>query len=89
MTDPRVTPERFGRINSMLDQRQPDLSLVLEDVHKPHNLAAIARSCDAVGIGEIHAVAGDERVRLKQDAAAGVAGWIEVHRHPDAASCRC
>jgi tRNA (guanosine-2'-O-)-methyltransferase len=82
-----VTPERYQRVSQMLDQRQPDLTLVLEDVHKPHNLAAIARSCDAVGIGEIHAVASDESIRLKQTAAAGVSDWIEVHRHSDIALC--
>jgi len=82
-----MSPERYHRISHMLDQRQPDLTLVLEDVHKPHNLAAIARSCDAVGIGEIHAVASDAKVRLKQDAAAGASRWIQVHRHTDAASC--
>jgi tRNA (guanosine-2'-O-)-methyltransferase len=82
-----VTPERFQRVSQMLDQRQPDLTLVLEDVHKPHNLAAIARSCDAVGIGEIHAVASDESIRLKQNAAAGVSSWIEIRRHSDIDAC--
>lgn len=82
-----TTTSRYQRIARALDQRQPDLTVVLEDVHKPHNLAAIARSCDAVGIGEIHAVASDRKVQLKQEAAAGVAGWIDVVRHEDAAAC--
>ena len=45
-----MNPERFARIRQMLAMRQPDLTVCLEEVHKPHNLAAMIRTCDAVGI---------------------------------------
>ncbi len=32
-----MTPDRLQRINSMLDQRQPDLTVCMEGVHKTHN----------------------------------------------------
>ena len=38
-----MTPDRLERINSMLDQRQPDLTVCMEGVHKTHNLAAARR----------------------------------------------
>lgn len=41
----------------MLDKRQPDLTVLMERVDKPHNFSAILRTCDAVGILEAHAVA--------------------------------
>ena len=44
-----MNPERFARIRQMLAMRQPDLTVCLEEVHKPHNLAAMIRTCDAVG----------------------------------------
>ena len=40
----------------MLDRRQPDLTVLTDRVHKPHNLSAILRNCDAVGVLEAHAV---------------------------------
>jgi len=78
----RLTPERFHKLRRVLERRQPDLTVVLDDVHKPHNLAAIVRSCDAVGVGTVHAVTADARVRLTQKAAGGSGKWVRVRSHP-------
>src|SRR5206468_417810 len=51
-----TTPTRFHRLRDVLDRRQPDLTVLLENVEVPRNLAAILRSCDAVGALEAHAV---------------------------------
>jgi len=51
-----VTPQRFRRIESVLRRRQPDLTVVMENVHKGHNFSAVLRTCDAAGIFEAHAV---------------------------------
>jgi len=45
-----MTPERFDKIKQVLRQRQVDLSVIMDNVHKPHNFNAIVRTCDAVGI---------------------------------------
>ena len=44
-----MTPERLQTIKNSLDRRQPDLTVVMENVRKPHNLAAVARTLEAVG----------------------------------------
>ncbi len=51
-----MTPERLAKIRSVLDKRQPDLTVLMERVHKPHNFSAILRSCDAVGVLQVHAI---------------------------------
>ncbi|RYD59047.1 MAG: RNA methyltransferase [Sphingobacteriales bacterium] len=48
-----MTPERRSRITSVLNHRQPDLTVIMENVQDPHNIAAVMRTCDAVGIQEI------------------------------------
>lgn len=62
----------------MLQHRQPDLTLVMDNVNKAHNLAAIIRSCDAVGIHQIHAVSYRRSIHTKQNAAAGSSKWIKI-----------
>ncbi|MBY6187971.1 tRNA (guanosine(18)-2'-O)-methyltransferase TrmH [Marinobacter hydrocarbonoclasticus] len=76
-----MSPERLARINAMLDMRQPDLTICLEDVHKPHNLSAMIRTADAIGVPEVHAVFLGEDNRLRGNTATGSQQWIKVHRH--------
>ncbi len=48
-----ATPHRTFRIGNALHKRQTDISIAFDGVHDPHNLSAVCRTCDAVGIGEI------------------------------------
>jgi len=73
-----ISPERFHKIRRLLEQRQTDLTLVMDNVNKPHNLAAIIRSSDAVGIHRIHAVSYRSSIRTKQHTAAGTSKWVKV-----------
>jgi len=74
-----MTARRFQKINQVLSRRQPDLTVVMDNVNKLHNLAAIVRTCDAVGIGDVWAVAESDDIRLKQKAASGTGKWVSVH----------
>lgn len=73
-----VTKERFEKISAMLEKRQPDLSVLAENVHKPHNLSAILRSCDAVGIGVVHAVNPTGGVPTFNETSASADKWVEL-----------
>jgi tRNA (guanosine-2'-O-)-methyltransferase len=81
-----MTPDRFRRLRAVLDRRQPDLTVVLDNVHKPHNFSAIVRSCDAVGVFEAHAVWPDPRLRLHRLTSGGAGKWVNVHTHTDVTS---
>lgn len=77
-----VTAHRYARMLDVLDRRQPDLTVVLEDIHDPHNAGAVLRSCDAVGVGVVHLVQALEQapgVRSRTTASAD--RWIEFRRH--------
>jgi len=76
-----MTPERFQCLTASLNRRQTDLSLLMEDVHKPRNFAAILRSCDAVGVLDAHAVTPGGVGFRRPKAAAGALRWLRIHRH--------
>lgn len=82
-----MTPQRYKKIKQALQLRQPDLTVVMENVHKAHNLAAIARTCDAVGVPEIHAITKQDSLSLTEDAASGSGRWVNVviHKNLDSA----
>lgn len=73
-----MTPERFRRLRRVLSRRQPDLTMLLEGVHKPHNLSAVVRSCDAVGVLEAHMVPVDDPEPMNREVSAGSAKWVPV-----------
>ncbi len=45
-----ITPKRRQRIEALLERKQPDLQVLLDDVHDSRNISAVIRTCDAVGV---------------------------------------
>lgn len=78
-----LLPRRFERLQSVLNHRMADLTVLLEHVEKPHNLSAILRSCDAVGALEAHIVSFKGRPRTFNSTAQGSQKWVPLHDHPD------
>ena len=78
-----MTPARYARLSSILDRRQPDLTVLMDNVHKPHNVSAVIRSCDAVGVSEIHAVSATRSFKTRRSSAGGTGRYVPIHLHPD------
>lgn len=82
-----MTPKRFQRLRSVLDRRQPDLTVVMDNVHKPHNFSAVLRTCDAVGVFETHAVAPADTFRLFHGLSGGARRYVGVTRWDELQAC--
>ncbi|ACD89897.1 MAG: tRNA (guanosine(18)-2'-O)-methyltransferase TrmH [Chlorobium limicola] len=78
-----ASPERFRKIRQMLLRRQTSLTVVMDNVNKSHNLAALVRSCDAAGIHEIHAVSRRKHIFTRHNAAAGSSKWVNINLYHD------
>ncbi|HEY1200108.1 MAG TPA: RNA methyltransferase [Niastella sp.] len=84
-----MTPERRERLMGVLNKRQPDLTVVLENVQDPHNITAVMRTSDAVGIQEIY-VLNNKIPRHKKwgaKSSSSAAKWLTVHQFSDVAEC--
>ncbi len=81
MSTSELTEARVARIREVAQKRQHDLTVFMERVHKPHNVAAIIRTCDAVGIATAHAVPGDDGISRANHIAQGAQRWVHLERH--------
>ncbi len=84
-----MTSERRERLLSVLLKRQPDLTVVLENVFDPHNISAVMRTCDAVGIQELYVLTNKIPRHKKWGArsSSSAAKWLTIHQFEDAKEC--
>ena len=78
-----MTPERFIKIKQVLKHRQTDLTVIMDNIHKPHNFNAIVRTCDAVGIQDVQYVPVKQGYRQLNYYAKGSQKWVEAHKYDD------
>lgn len=85
-----MTPERYQKILRVLSKRQPTLTVLMDEVNKPHNLSAILRTCDAVGALQAHAVApsGGKLSSFEGHTFEATSGsahkWVKIRPHDNA-----
>src|SRR5438045_3545496 len=84
-----MTQERANKLTKVLLQRQADLTVVMENVHDPHNISAVMRTCDAVGIQDIY-ILNTKIPRHKKwggKSSSSAAKWLTVHQYTAAETC--
>lgn len=79
-------------MTSVAERRQPNLTVILENVHDPHNIGAVLRSCDSVGIQEVFVLYTEprldqERIEIGKNASSGARKWIDIHLYHDVEAC--
>jgi tRNA (guanosine-2'-O-)-methyltransferase len=90
LVDPEYnrTERRLAKLRSAIERRQPDLHLVLENVHDPHNVSAVLRTCDAVGVGTVHLVYTYEKFpKIGKQSSASAWKWTNIVRHESIEVC--
>ena len=84
-----MTPERFQRLSLVINKRQPSLTVVLENVFDPHNVSAVMRTCDAVGIQDVYIL--NNRIpphkKWGYRSSSTAAKWLFIHQFTDVDEC--
>ena len=72
----------------ILARRQPDVSVVIENVHDPHNVSAVLRSCDATGVATAHLVYSNQELpELSKGVSASAQRWLDIHHYDAIEPC--
>lgn len=83
-----VTRRRIERLRRAIEGRQPDLHLVLEEVDDPHNVSAVLRTCEAVGVGTVHLVYVAEKFpKIGRTSSASAWKWVDIRRYDSIEEC--
>lgn len=84
-----MTPERQQRLTTVLSRRQGNLTVLLENVFDPHNVSAVMRTCDAIGIQEVYVL--NNRIRPHKKwghrSSSTASRWLTIHQFTDVATC--
>ena len=76
-----ASDERIKKLRSVLENRQIDLKVILEDIHDPHNVNAIYRSCEAVGVMDVILLyMKEEFPEIKFNSSGSACKWIDLHK---------
>ena len=88
-----LTDQRLQRLTNVANDRQKDLTVILENVHDPHNIGAILRTCDSVGIHEVFIIYTEDRLTEENNidpgktSSSGSDKWVKVNLYRDITSC--
>ena len=83
-----ITERRRAKLEEVARHRQPDLTVVVEDVHDPHNVSAMLRSCDAAGVLQVQLVYTiDKFPRIGSKSSASAGKWISTRRFRSIDEC--
>jgi len=76
-----MTPVRLAKYKATLARRQLDLTIITDQVNKAQNVAALIRTCDAVGVHNAHLVTPVEGFKEHKRTARGSQQWVNVVAH--------
>lgn len=83
-----MTPKRFNKFSYVTGKRQKYLTLVLENIHDPHNVSAIFRSDEAVGVDRIYLIYNTCRFpKIGKTSSASARKWITTEKFDNVKDC--
>ena len=76
-----VFEERYSNFQTILENRTRYITVVLEDIFQSHNASAVLRSCECLGIQDVHLIENKYSFEVHPDIVLGSSKWLSLHRY--------
>ncbi|MBN3034698.1 MAG: RNA methyltransferase [Bacteroidales bacterium] len=76
-----ITPRRRRLFDEVLSRRTRHFTVVLEDIYQAQNASAVLRTCDCLGIQDVHIIENLNRYQVNPDVTLGSSKWLTLVRH--------
>lgn len=81
-----ITDNRLNRFKQVIAQRTKYITVVLEDLFQSHNASAVVRTCECLGIQDVHVIENEFKFAPNHDVALGSSKWINIYRYNNQAN---
>jgi len=76
-----VTPERLALYNKIIASRTNYITVVLEDIFQAQNASAVLRTCDCLGIQNVHVIENRNEFQVDTEVSMGSSKWITLNSY--------
>lgn len=76
-----ISPHKRELFDRLAPLRTRHLTVVLEDIYQPHNASAVVRTCDLVGVQDMHVIENRNAYTLNPEVSLGASKWVDIHRY--------
>lgn len=76
-----ITPNKQELFEKVIEYRTRHLTVVLEDLYQPHNASAVLRSCDCLGIQDVHIIENSNTYEVNREVAMGASKWLNLIKY--------
>lgn len=76
-----ITPRRWQNMKKIISNRTRHITVVLEDIFQPHNASAVLRTCECLGIQDVHIIENKNRYNVNPDVVLGSDKWLTLKKY--------
>ena len=76
-----ITSRRWRLFEKVIEFRTRYITLVLEDIYQPHNASAVLRSCEVLGIQDVHIIENRNRYHVNTEVSLGAQKWLNLYKY--------
>lgn len=75
-----ITDNKRALFDRIAPERTRHITCVLEDIYQAHNASAVVRTCDLLGIQDLHIIENRNKYTVNPDVTLGSSKWVDMHR---------